>query len=72
MMAMTFYVTPQCVVCHQHGHMLLDETKLNRWKAGEFVQDVWPDMSADDREMLISGTHPACWTELFGGEDDDE
>ena len=24
----------------------------------------------DDREQLISGTHPECWTKLFGEDDE--
>jgi hypothetical protein len=29
-------------------------------------------MSAADREVLISGTHPACWDKLFPEEESDE
>jgi len=33
---------------------------------GEFVQNVFPEMSPEDRELLISGTHPACWDRYMG------
>jgi hypothetical protein len=29
-------------------------------------------MSAADREMLITGTHPVCWDKLFADEEDDD
>jgi hypothetical protein len=29
-------------------------------------------MSAGEREVLISGIHPACWDKMFPGEGDDE
>ena len=45
----------------------LDNDKLARYKAGELVQRVWPEMSRDERELLITGTHPACWSAMFGG-----
>jgi hypothetical protein len=28
---------------------------------GEATQVAFPNMPADQREMLISGTHPVCW-----------
>ncbi len=48
----------------------LDNDKLARYKAGELVQRVWPEMSTDERELLITGTHPACWSAMFGGSDE--
>ncbi len=60
----TPFATKQCVVCGQHAVIELDPAKLQRWKAGELVQYVWPERSADWREMLVSGTHPKCWAEL--------
>ena len=29
------------------------------------VQDIFPTLSADDRELLISQTCPTCWDELW-------
>jgi hypothetical protein len=37
-----------------------------------FAQDAFPNLSADDREFLISGTTPEEWDELFGDWEDDE
>ena len=30
------------------------------------VQEALPHWSPEMRETLISGTHPACWKEMFG------
>jgi len=49
----------------------LDRAAVTRWREGENIQKVFPDMSAGDREVLISGTHPACWNKLFGEEEDE-
>jgi hypothetical protein len=43
----------------------LDRELVNRWQGGENIQQVFPDMSAEDRELLISGIHPVCWDQLF-------
>lgn len=32
---------------------------------GELIQEAFPNMSADDREFLISGTSPEGWAKLF-------
>jgi hypothetical protein len=57
--------TPRCVVCGKTSTVLLDKEKFDRWQAGEHIQNVWPEMPADNREVLISGTHPECWEKLF-------
>lgn len=63
---MIAYTTPTCMVCHEASTVWLDLELVERWKGGEFVQNVWPWMRPDERELLISGTHPSCWEELFG------
>lgn len=50
------------------------EEEIARWRGGELVQDVWPSLSPDQREFLITGSTPEEWDEVFGEEDsgDDE
>jgi hypothetical protein len=61
-----------CTVCGEYEVWSLDRQAVERWQEGENIQRAFPDMPAADREVLISGTHPACWDKLFPGEDDDE
>jgi hypothetical protein len=44
------------------------------WTQGftDHIQDVFPHLSADDREFLISGTTPEEWDDLFGDIEEDE
>lgn len=58
------YETDRCMVCGNSSIMLLDASGFLKWRSGEFVQWAFPDMSPDDREMLISGTHPQCWDKM--------
>lgn len=64
------FTTPACQVCSKTSEFTLDAEKIDRWKAGAYIQDVWPHMTMNDRELLISGTHPKCWEELFAEEDE--
>lgn len=69
-MGMMTIISPPCVICGFSTILEgLDEEKVERWKAGEHVQYVWPEMQADQREVLITGTHPTCWVKIFGEEE---
>ena len=41
---------------------------LRRHNEGAFVQDCFPYLSPELREMLISGTCPECWAALCPGD----
>lgn len=60
--------THTCRVCGKASQMEIPAAGLIAWNDGALVQDAFPQMSIDEREMLISGTHPACWDALFGEE----
>ena len=47
----------------------LREEDVNRWKAGALIQNVFPKISIDDRELMISQTCGACFDKLFSEED---
>jgi hypothetical protein len=58
-----------CTVCGERSVVSMDESAHRRWVDGAPLQEVCPEMSTDERELLISGTHGPCWDSLF---DDDE
>jgi hypothetical protein len=35
------------------------------------MQEIFPDLSIGDRELLISGTCDTCWQNLYGSEDEE-
>ncbi len=63
---MVLFTTNPCLYCGKTSEVELDLEKVRRWQAGEHVQNVWPEMSADERELLITGIHPQCWDSIFG------
>ncbi len=38
----------------------------NRFGTTELIQNIVPNLSADEREFLISGITPAEWESLYG------
>ena len=61
-------LTRTCPACGVGTTFRLDPRKVSRWLGGEYIQNVWPDWDENERELLISGTHEACWNVLFGDE----
>jgi len=61
-------ITPTCFACGEAGVLFVSLPGLLAWQAGVLVQDAFPALSVDGREQLVSGTHPACWDEMFSEE----
>lgn len=57
--------TKRCFSCATTSVVVLDRAAFEAWQSGTFVQVAFPHLSAEDRELLISGTHPACWDAMF-------
>ncbi len=41
------------------------------WQNGQFIQNAMPELTADEREFLLTGMTPEEWDEAFGEEDDE-
>jgi hypothetical protein len=39
------------------------------WQHGALAQDVWPHLSDDEREFIMSGITPSEWDDIFDAED---
>jgi hypothetical protein len=65
---MATVITPSCMVCGKTSTMEVDSRGLHRWQhLGVLIQNAFPDMSAEEREQLKTGTHPACFESIFAG-----
>lgn len=58
-------ITRACMFCDQASRVQLTTEQAAALDARTPVQDVMPDSSPELRELLISGTHPACWDTAF-------
>jgi len=45
------------------------QVQLNQWDSGVHIQDAMPNISADDREFLMTGYTPEDWNAIFGDEE---
>lgn len=60
----------KCPHCSAFTEVVAPTEAFRRWRNGEYIQDVLPELSDDDREALISGLCPDCWDEVFGEDDE--
>ena len=63
-------VTNLCTLCNHHATVVVDAVGYELWRQGTLIQNALPDTSPQEREILLTGTHPACWDEMFGDEED--
>jgi hypothetical protein len=61
-----------CPWCTKTSVVEVDAESYRRWRSGTLVQDAFPMMSLDEREMLVTGTHPACWNDMMIDMDEEE
>lgn len=57
--------TPACWHCRIGSVIIVARAGAMRWQRGTLVQDAFPNLTADEREHLLNGIHPACWQEMF-------
>ena len=54
-----------CPFCGHANEVEVNEEDYLDWGDGVMVQTAFPYLSADEREMLISGICPKCWGKMF-------
>lgn len=67
-------IITKCPCCGEEHPVHLTREQSFRYKkyldGKGHIQDLLPDLTAEDREMLITGICPECWKKLE--EDEDE
>lgn len=59
-------ITIPCRLCDKETDLIVDAEAFARWaKGASHVQLLFPNLSAADRELMISRTCGACWDKLF-------
>ncbi len=67
---MTSVVAVPCRLCKEVTDLTVNIEGFVAWQGGKLIQDALPELSADQRELLISGTCDKCWNELFGSDEE--
>ena len=65
-------VTTVCPFCGESHDVKVNEMDYLDWQDGKLVQDAFPYLDANEREMLISGICPTCWNTTFGDDEEEE
>ena len=42
----------------------INQDQYDAWKSGVLIQDAMPNLSADDREYIMTGMTPEDWAKL--------
>lgn len=66
---MTTTVSKPCPFCGTFTSLTVDSAALAKREAGALIQDAFPNLSADDREFLITGMCRPCQGDVFEGEE---
>lgn len=56
----------KCPFCGEVSFVTVKTMDFIDWKNGKVAQKAFPYLSADEREVLISGICPNCWEQMFG------
>jgi len=62
-------VCQPCVICGRQAEIRMPLRAAEAIRAGVHIQNAWPDSTPDERELIISGTHPDCWDKLTDFDD---
>jgi len=59
--------TGKCMCCGEGGSVVVPKAEWEKWDKGNgpFIQVAMPSVSADIREQILTGTHPACWDAMW-------
>jgi len=58
-------VAVPCRSCQDVKRLEVNFNGFKSWQKGELIQNALPELNADQRELLISGTCPTCWDLMF-------
>lgn len=56
-----YAIIRHCTFCGKAATTIVPAQGLWDWEHGMFAQNAFPDLTAGEREQLITGTHSECW-----------
>lgn len=62
---MVIRVDKWCPFCGKKSTLIIDKERYNRWQSGELIQNVFPELPAEERETIISGMCAKCQYDFF-------
>lgn len=66
----TLSVTGKCPLSGKEWRLTgLNSVAYGDWKDGMLIQEAFPQLNKDQRELLITGITPEAWNQAFGEEE---
>ena len=60
-----------CPMCEKTHTVEVDRQKYEQWHSGKLlVQEAFPELTPDQREILQTGIDGECWKRLWADEDE--
>jgi hypothetical protein len=54
-----------CIHCGEDNQITLDAVALANWRNRELIQNVFPNLNYNQRELIQTGIHPECFDAMF-------
>ena len=64
-------VVRDCPNCGKVQALDVKYSEYVAWKNGELIQNAFKSLSADQRELLMTGICTVCWDKMFNFEDNE-
>lgn len=61
----TIDIKTTCPMCGKNTVITVTKTQYERYQNGELIQNCFPEMKPEIREMLITGICPECWDKFM-------
>ncbi len=58
-------VPRHCSECHEDYVLVVDADDFNGWQDRTHIQNAFPYLTANEREMIKTGMHGTCWDAVF-------
>ncbi len=69
-------ISIKCRMCNEVQGLPITREQMREFSLPRserrLIQEIFPNLSIGDREMLISGTCNTCWQNLYGSDEDEE
>jgi hypothetical protein len=62
----------ECQVTGEVFILIVDAQALIDWREGKLIQDAFPQLTKDQREILMTGFTPAEWDAMPSWDDEEE
>ena len=58
-----------CPHCQKEATVKVSDAGYALWQKGVSIQKAFPELTPDQREILLTGLHPECWEDIFKEEE---